>query len=90
MPFVYPAASTTPPLNATNTMTEGVGLSSGGQAVIYAMLAMLIFIFAAGIFSVVCPPPPDAENIEPFFSLDSFAPSPPGSPESVVEEKRAW
>ena len=52
-------------------MTAGVGeLSTGGQVVIYAMLAMLIFIFAAGIFSVVCPPPQDTENVEAFFDVD--------------------
>ena len=61
-------------------------LPLGGQVVVYVLLAMLIIIFAAGIFSVVYPPLSDAENIEPFFNLDSFEPESPGS---CVDEKRA-
>ncbi|TCD63724.1 hypothetical protein EIP91_005009 [Steccherinum ochraceum] len=84
--YAYPASPVfRSSYNNTNTMTTGLDdLPLGGQIVIYLLLAMLIVVFAAGIFSVFYPPLSDAENVESFFNLDSFDPE---SPEIPSNEK---
>ena len=71
-------------------MTIGVtDLPVGGQVVIYFFLAMLIFIFAIGLFSIFNPPMSDADNVEPFFNLDTLEQyESPQSQHGSLEEKR--